>query len=81
MTSMLKDKTASIMETVSQQSTEFVNKVKSLKESENDNSQIDEEKIIIDAASESEIESKIEQKSEETKKVFEETESKINHFL
>lgn len=68
MTSMLKDKTASIMETVSQQSTEFVNKVKSLKESENDNSQIDEEKIIIDAASESEIESKIEQKSEETKR-------------
>lgn len=65
---MLKDKTASIMETVSQQSTEFVNKVKSLKESENDNSQIDEEKIIIDAASESEIESKIEQKSEETKR-------------
>ena len=73
----MKDKTSSISKTVSKQSTELVSKVKNLKDSVKGKQQDDEENPV-DQIFETDIESDIQQRLEETKKAFDETESKIN---
>jgi gas vesicle protein len=75
--STVKDKTSSISKTVSKQSTELVSKVKNLKDGVKGKQQDDEENPI-DQIFEPDIESDVQQKLEETKKAFDETESKIN---
>nr|WP_295970992.1 YtxH domain-containing protein [uncultured Bacillus sp.] len=74
--STVKDKTASISKTVSQQSSELVSKVKNLKENVRGKEQ--EEENPVDKIFESDHQSEIQQKLDETKKAFDETESKIN---
>ncbi|MBB6445742.1 YtxH domain-containing protein [Bacillus benzoevorans] len=71
----VKDKTSSISKTVSKQSTELVSKVKNLKNSVRG---IQEEENPVDTLFEPDVESDIQQRLEETKKAFDETESKIN---
>jgi gas vesicle protein len=73
--STVKDKTSSISKTMSKQSTELVSKVRNLKNSVRG---IQDEENPVDKMFEPDVESDIQQKLEETKKAFDETESKIN---
>jgi gas vesicle protein len=75
-TSTVKDKTSALTKKVSEQSQGLVNKVKGIKagveaeQSEGENT--------IDRLFETDVNSDIQQKLEETKKAFDETESKVN---
>lgn len=73
--STVKDKTSSISKTMSKQSTELVSKVRNLKNSVKG---IQDDENPVDKIFEPDVESDIQQKLEETKKAFDETESKIN---
>src|SRR4051794_34483165 len=77
LTSTVIDKTSAISKKVSEQSAGLVNKVKGLK-SEVEDEQSDRDNPI-DQLFQPNVESDIQQRLEETKKAFDETESKINH--
>ncbi|MFE8697049.1 YtxH domain-containing protein [Cytobacillus sp. FJAT-53684] len=71
-----KEKTNAITQTVSKQGAELVNKVKSIKPTEEMNHQVEEsssESIVLSAPTD-----EIQQKLEETKRAFDETEVKVH---
>lgn len=74
--STVKDKTVSISKTVSKQSTDLVSKVKGLKGGTSENES--EEANPVDQLFEKNLQSDIQQRLEETKKAFDDTENKIN---
>ena len=76
LTSTVKDKTTAISKKVSEQSADLVKKVKGFK-CEGELGQVDETNPVDDLF-EPNLQSDIQQKLEETKKAFDETESKIN---
>jgi gas vesicle protein len=75
-TSTVKDKTSALSKKVSEQSQGLVNKVKGIKADVEDEQS--EGENAIDQLFETDVNSDIQQKLEETKKAFDETESKIN---
>ena len=75
-TSTVKDKTSALSKKVSEQSQGLVNKVKGIKVGVEDEQS--EGENAIDQLFETDVNSDIQQKLEETKKAFDETESKIN---
>ena len=75
-TSTVKDKTSALSKKVSEQSQGLVNKVKGIKVDVEDEQS--EGENAIDQLFETDVNSDIQQKLEETKKAFDETESKIN---
>jgi gas vesicle protein len=75
-TSTVKDKTSALSKKVSEQSQGLVNKVKGIKADVEDEQS--EGENTIDRLFETDVNSDIQQKLEETKKAFDETESKIN---
>ncbi len=74
-TSTVKDKTSALSKRVSEQSQGLVNKVKRIKVVEEE---LSEGENAIDQLFETDLDSDIQLKLEETKKAFDETESKIN---
>ena len=75
-TSTVKDKTSALSKKVSEQSQGLVNKVKGIKADVEDEQS--EGENAIDQLFETDVNSDIQQKLEETKKAFDETESKVN---
>ena len=75
-TSTVKDKTSALSKKVSEQSQGLVNKVKGIKAGVEDEQS--EGENAIDQLFETDVNSDIQQKLEETKKAFDETESKVN---
>ena len=75
-TSTVKDKTSALSKKVSEQSQGLVNKVKGIKVGVEDEQS--EGENAIDQLFETDVNSDIQQKLEETKKAFDETESKVN---
>ena len=75
-TSTVKDKTSALSKKVSEQSQGLVNKVKGIKADVEDEQS--EGENAVDQLFETDVNSDIQQKLEETKKAFDETESKIN---
>ena len=75
-TSTVKDKTSALSKKVSEQSQGLVNKVKGIKSDVEDEQS--EGENAIDQLFETDVNSDIQQKLEETKKAFDETESKVN---
>ena len=75
-TSTVKDKTSALSKRVSEQSQGLVNKVKRIKVGVED--ERSDEENAIDQLFETDLDSDIQQKLEETKRAFDETESKIN---
>ena len=75
-TSTVKDKTSALSKKVSEQSQGLVNKVKGIKADVEDEQS--EGENAIDQLFETDVNSDIQQKLEETKKAFDETESKMN---
>ena len=75
-TSTVKDKTSALSKKVSEQSQGLVNKVKGIKAGVEDEQS--EGENPIDQLFETDVNSDIQQKLEETKKAFDETESKVN---
>ena len=75
-TSTVKDKTSALSKKVSEQSQGLVNKVKGIKADIEDEQS--EGENAIDQLFETDVNSDIQQKLEETKKAFDETESKVN---
>jgi gas vesicle protein len=75
-TSTVKDKTSALSKKVSEQSQGLVNKVKGIKADVEDEQS--EGENTIDRLFETDVNSDIQQKLEETKKAFDETESKVN---
>ena len=75
-TSTVKDKTSALSKKVSEQSQGLVNKVKGIKAGVEDEQS--EGENAIDQLFETDVNSDIQQKLEETKKAFDETESKMN---
>jgi gas vesicle protein len=75
-TSTVKDKTSALSKKVSEQSQGLVSKVKGIKSDVEDEQS--EGENTIDRLFETDVNSDIQQKLEETKKAFDETESKIN---
>ena len=75
--STVKDKTAAISKTVAKQSTELVSKVKGLKGQKSE--ELSDEENPVDQLFDQDLQSDIQQKLDETKRAFDDTESKINH--
>ena len=75
----VKDRTSAISKSVSEQSTNIVSKVKDFKGNFRNQDDEMEEEHPVDELFEKNLQSEIQQKLEETKRAFDETESKLNH--